>query len=214
VWAVEARLKLQRRFRRLREDRSGSYELIQFVLLLPILITILYGSFELMKLASVRQTLEAATYQAARYLSAYHKTYGNARYNRTGDDRLQAERLIWESLLSNPYVVSAGNVSVIVRYYNGAGQEIASPVEFSCESLGQYVSKDPKSLPLFSNNLVFTVRTWVTIPWKSSLLGLPLGNVTLSSAHTTFVDCGPWYPPYRATPTPSPTPSGAPHAAG
>ena len=213
MWAVEVRSKLQKGFRRLLEDRSGSYELIQFVLLLPILVTILYGSFELMKLASARQTLEAATYQAARYLSAYHKTYGNARYNRPGDDRLQAERLIWESLLSNPYVASAGNVSVIVRYYNGAGQEIASPVEFSCGSLGQYVSS-PTSLQLFNNNLVFTVRTWVTIPWKSSVLGLPMGDVTLSSAHTTFVDCGPWYPPYVPPPTPTPTPSGAPHPAG
>ncbi len=213
MWAVEVRSKLHKDFRRLLEDRSGSYELIQFVLLLPILVIILYGSFELMKLASARQTLEAATYQAARYLSAYHKTYGNARYNRPGDDRLQAERLIWESLLSNPYIASADSVSVIVRYYNGAGQEIASPVEFSCESLGQYVSS-PTSLKLFSNNLVFTVRTWVTIPWKASVLGLPMGDVTLSSAHTTFVDCGPWYPPYRTTPTPSPTPSGAPHPAG
>jgi Flp pilus assembly protein TadG len=214
VWAVEVRSKLKNRFHRLLQDRSGSYELIQFVLILPILVTILYGSFELMKLASARQTLEAATYQAARYLSAYHKTYANARYNRPGDDRLQAERLIWESLLSNPYIASADNFSVIVRYYNGAGREIASPVEFSCESLGQYVSS-PSSLQLFSNNLVFTVRTWVTIPWKSSVLGLSLGDVTLSSSHTSFVDCGPWYPPYMATtPTPSPTPSGAPHPAG
>ncbi|GEM_PF-965613 len=210
--SVDARSKLQRFVHRLRRDRRGSYDLIQFVLILPILVLVLYGSFELMKLASVRQTLEAATYQAARYLSAYHQTYANARYNRTDDDRLQAERLIWESLLSNPYVADAGNVSVIVRYYNGAGQEIASPVTFSCESLGQYVSR-PTAMDSFSNNLIFTVRTWVTIPWRSSVLGVPFGDVTLTSAHTTFVDCGPWYPPRIVTPTPTSTPSGAPHAA-
>jgi len=207
VRAIRGRFHLRERYRALLLDQSGAYDLIQLVLVLPILITILYGSYELMKLASVRQTLEAGTYQAARYLSAYHKTYANARYNRAVDDRIQAERLIWESLQSSAYLEQETGIQLVVRYYNGQGQEIASPVEFPCQTLGQYVSRDPRSLQLFSNNFIFTVRAWATIPWRVSVLGIAVGNVTLSSSHTSFVDCGPWYPPFRPTPTPSPTPT-------
>lgn len=206
MWAISRGGQLRERCRTLLRDQSGAYDLIQIVLVLPILITILYGSFELMKLASLRQTLEAGTYQAARYLSAYHKTYANSRYNRTVDDRVQAERLIRESLLSNTYLAEDTGIQLVVRYYNGQGLEIASPVDFPCDTLAQYVSKDPRSLQLFSNNFVFTVRAWATIPWRVSVLGIAVGNVTLNSSHTSFVDCGPWYPPLRPTPTPSPTP--------
>ncbi|HUT16556.1 MAG TPA: TadE family protein, partial [Anaerolineae bacterium] len=58
--------------RALFRDTNGTYQLIQFVLILPIFVLILYGSFELLKLASIRQSLETGTYQAARYLSVYH----------------------------------------------------------------------------------------------------------------------------------------------
>jgi Flp pilus assembly protein TadG len=202
---------LTRRCTALWQDRRGSYELIQLVLVLPVLVAILLGSYELVKMASVRQTLEAATYQAARYLSEYHRYYAGIEENtprRNVDERIQAERLIWESLLANPNISQAGRVDLVVRYYNGEGQEMASPADFRCNKLGEYVTS-PGALQAYRSGFIFTVRTWVTIPWKASVLGLSLGQVTLSSAHTTFVDCQPWYPP-RATPTPGPTPSPTP----
>lgn len=205
------KLDAAQRFKTWWQDRRGSYELIQLALVLPVFVAILLGSYELIRMASARQTLEAATYQAARYLSEYHRYYANEpenvpRYN--VDERVQAERLIWESLQANPNFAQAGRVDLVVRYYNGEGQEIASPAEFQCNKLGEYVTS-PGALQPYKNGLVFTVRTWVTIPWKASVLGLSLGQITLSSAHTSFVDCQPWYPP-RVTPTPEPTPSPTP----
>ena len=182
-------------------DERGSYELIQFVLVLPVVILVLYGSFELMKLASIRQSLEAGAYQAARYLSVYHKYYVDPHYNRNVDDRMQAERLIRESLLANSYLSRETSMTLIVRYYNGGGQEIASPVEFRCDDAARFEAG------LYNPNttgLVFTLRAWVTFPWKASMLGMPLGNVTLGAAHTAFVDCGPWTQPPPPTPTPEP----------
>lgn len=183
------------------KNQKGSAELTQFILILPVMVAILYGSYELMRIASIRQTLEAATAQAAQYLSQYHKTY-------TFDDvrpaevdaRAQAERIIWESLLANEYLSRDTRMQVVVRYFNFYGQPIAPPVEFNCRGI-QTAVQNPRS-----SNLFFTVRAWVTLPWKTWLFDLPVGNVTLGAAHSTFVDCGPW-DSYVPPPTPMPTPT-------
>jgi len=184
------------------KDRRGAYELVQFALVLPVFVLILYGSFELIKLVSIRQSLESGTYQAARYLSVYHMYYYDSQYDRTGvDDTANAERLIWDSVLSNSYISAGMPIQLEIRYYNGAGQEIATPVEFPCPEIRDALA-DPNN-----SNLIFTIRTRLTVPWQTSLLGLSMGSVTLTSGHTSFVDCGPWYPPPRPTPTPTPTPA-------
>jgi len=195
------RLGMSRQLSALLKDKKGAYDLIQFALIIPIFVIILYGSFELAKLVSIRQSLDAGTYQAARYLSVYHKFYTDGGYNRgSRDDALRAERLIWESLLANPFISRAMPMHVMIRYFNGAGEEISSPVDFPCTDIWSHLSNPNTS------GLVFTVHTQVTLPWRSSVLGLSMGNVTLTSAHTSFIDCGPWYPWPAATPTPTPTP--------
>jgi len=192
-----------RRLKALLKDRKGAYDLIQFALIVPIFVLILYGSFELMKLVSIRQSLDMGTYQAARYLSVYHKFYYDSRYNRGNvDDTLRAERLIWESLQANPFLSEGTPMQVVIRYFNGAGQEIPTPVDFPCWDIRGSLNRPDTS------NLIFSVRTQLTVLWQASVLGLSMGNVTLTSAHTSFVDCGPWYPWPRLTPTPTPTPGG------
>jgi hypothetical protein len=187
-----------RRLRALLEDETGAYDLIQFALIVPIFVIILYGSFELMKLISIRQSLDSGTYQAARYLSVYHKFYYDSQYNRGNvDDTLRAERLIWESLQANSFIYEDTPLQVVVRYFNGAGEEIPSPVDFPCWDIRNSLNHPDTS------NLVFTVRTQLTLPWQTSVLGLSMGSITLTSAHTSFVDCGPWYPWPRPTPTPT-----------
>jgi hypothetical protein len=190
-----------RRLKALLKEERGAYDLIQFALIVPIFVIMLYGSFELIKLVSIRQSLDSGTYQAARYLSVYHRTYYDSKYNRENvDDTLRAERLIWESLLANPHISEATPIQVVIRYFNGAGEEISSPVDFPCWDIKNSLNRPDTS------NLIFTVRTRLTMPWQTSVLGLSMGSITVASAHTSFVDCGPWYPPPRPTPTPTPTP--------
>jgi hypothetical protein len=183
------------------QDQRGTYELVQFALILPVFVIFLYGSFELLKLVSIRQSLDAGTYQAARYLSVYHKTYYDSGYNRpTQDDRLQAERLIWQSLLASPFMSEDTPMYVAIRYFDGANRELSSLANFdsACSHIQESVrNNDP--------NLILTVRSQITLPWKGTVLGLSLGNVTISSAHTVYVDCGPWYPWPVETPQPTPT---------
>jgi hypothetical protein len=194
------RRDMVQRFKAWLGDRRGAYELIQFGVILPIFVIILYGSFELLKLISIRQSLDTGTYQAARYLSVYHRYYSDSRYNRTDvDDTARAELLIRDSILANQFVSPDTPIQLVIRYYNGAGQEIPTPVDFPCWDIRNALDRPD------SSNLIFTVRTQLTIPWYTSVLGLSMGNVTLTSAHTSFIDCGPWYPPPRGTPTPTPT---------
>jgi hypothetical protein len=189
-------------------DKRGAYDLIQFALLLPIFVVILYGSFEIYKLVSIRQSLDTGTYQAARYLSVYHKYYFDSRYNRTDvDHSARAERLIWDSMRANGFVSGNTPLQIAVRYYNGAGQQITTPADFPCKGI-----RDALSYP-DTSGLIFTVRSQATLPWQASVLGIPMGSITLSSAHTAFVDCGPWHPHPPATPTPTPTPTVTPQPA-
>ncbi|MFQ5342161.1 MAG: TadE/TadG family type IV pilus assembly protein [Anaerolineae bacterium] len=54
--------------RSLRRDDRGD-AIVEFVLVLPIFILMLFGSYEVWKLVHLKQSLEDATIQAARYLS-------------------------------------------------------------------------------------------------------------------------------------------------
>jgi len=191
-----------RHLRALLRDERGAVELIQLALLVPVFITILYGSFELVKVLSIRQSLDAGTYQAARYLSVYHESYVDSSFNRPlAEDQLRAERLIWESLLGNPFITEDDPPTIVIRYFDRDGVQMASPVNFPCPQIpnNRSLLDDPR--------MVFTVYAQATVPWRASVLGVTIGTITLTSAHTAFVDCGPWYPWPGPTATPTATPA-------
>ncbi|MBM4429671.1 MAG: pilus assembly protein, partial [Chloroflexi bacterium] len=170
VLPVSVRSCMLRRLQALRKDNRGSYELLQFALILPIFVVILYGSFELTKLISIRQSLDAGTYQAARYLSVYHTSYAHPERvkPRPGDDTLRALRLIWESLQANSYLTGDPAVRLSVRYFNALGQEIRSPADLNCSDMESALARQE------TNGLIFTVRAELTLPWRASVLGISL----------------------------------------
>jgi hypothetical protein len=59
-------------------DQRGAVDLIQFALILPIMLLIILGSYEIWRLVSVKQSLYAGTYQAARYVSLNYLRDGPA----------------------------------------------------------------------------------------------------------------------------------------
>ncbi len=77
----------------LMRDKRGSADLIQFVLIVPIFVLIFYGLFEVWRLVSVKGSLRAGTYQAARYLSVNNDRW---RY-----DRAVAAEIIYRELENN-----------------------------------------------------------------------------------------------------------------
>jgi len=145
------------RLRKLAGDRHGAYDLIQFALILPVFVVILYGSFEIYKLISIRQSLSAGTYQAARYLSVYHKYYYDLRYNRTGaDDTARAEQLVWQSLRANGFISDSTPLQLAIRYSDGAGRPISTPVDFphKNECCGAYLAVKDANI---TRQMVYTI---------------------------------------------------------
>jgi len=73
-------------------DKRGA-TVVTYALLLPILILLILGTFEVWKVISIKQSLNAGTYKAARYLSANN--------DRWQDDREKARGIIWRELENN-----------------------------------------------------------------------------------------------------------------
>ena len=74
-----------------RDERGAT--VVTYALLLPILILLILGTFEVWKVISIKQSLNAGTYKAARYLSANN--------DRWQADRERAKEIIWRELENN-----------------------------------------------------------------------------------------------------------------
>jgi hypothetical protein len=100
-------------------DKRGAI-LVQTVVILPILILVVFGGFEVWKVMSVKGALTSGTSEAARYLSFNH------------EGKNEAERIIRKELSNNDLI---GNtpLALNVRYYNASGGPIGDPAGLSCE---------------------------------------------------------------------------------
>jgi hypothetical protein len=81
-------------------DQRGAVDLIQFALILPILILIIFGSYEIWRLVSVKQSLYAGTYQAARYASLYYVQVNNPALVQATANAIIVQELANNALLS------------------------------------------------------------------------------------------------------------------
>ncbi len=161
-------------------DRRGSTDLLQFVLILPIFVLLFYGSFEVWKIVSVKQSLEAATYQAVRCLSIYH--HGD-------EDRYRCERVLLMELVNNNLIDEDDLADLRIRYYDAWGREIEDPTAVPCDE-------------------IFSLEAELPLPWSTFIPGLPSRNPTLVARHRSYIECGPrWAPTPTPTPILTPTPT-------
>jgi hypothetical protein len=82
-------------------DQRGAVDLIQFALILPIMILIIFGSYEIWRLVSVKQSLYAGTYQAARYVSLYYVQVNNPALVQATANTIIVQELANNALLSD-----------------------------------------------------------------------------------------------------------------
>jgi hypothetical protein len=189
-------------------DERGSVDLIQLVLVLPIFVLLLYGSFEIWKIVSVKQSLGAATYQAARCRSVYSKCN---QVPSMEDDDFRCERVLLNELEDNSFVDGEDLVGVEIRYRNEDGDVICvlavnqhlMPEKISCQ-------QDPTQL---GRNQKFDVEAALFLPWPIVVPGLSFegdeatSSPTLVARHRSYIECGPgWRPTPVPTPLPTPTP--------
>ena len=136
------------------KDKRGTI-LVQTVLILPILIIIVVGSFEVWKVMSVKQSLTSGTSEAARYLSFNH---------RGGDKDLAEEEIIRQELSNNDLIDNPYSLDLEIRYYYGvSNRRIEDPTILPCGAL-------------------FSMETELRrLPWTITIPGLSPINLSITT---------------------------------
>jgi hypothetical protein len=185
-------------------DRRGSADLIQFVLVLPIFVLILYGSFEIWKIVSVRQSLGAATFQAARCRSIYSACNG---VRRLSDDDFNCEWVLLNELADNSFIDWEDLVGAEIRYRDERGNVIC--VVTLAQIMSNGIDPCPNGPTTLGRNAKFSAEAELLLPWSILIPGLSLEgsdaveNPSLLARHRSYIHCGPqWEPEPTATPTP------------
>ena len=135
------------------KDKRGSI-LIQTVVILPILILVVFGSFEVWKVMSVKQSLTSGTSEAARYLSFNHGV---------GDKDDAEKKIIYKELSNNDLIDDPYSLDLEIRYYNASDVQIGDPTILPCGAL-------------------FSMETELRLPWTINIPGLsPIINLSITT---------------------------------
>jgi len=159
-------------------DRRGSIDLIEFVLILPIFILLIYGFFGIWKIVSVKQSLDAGTYQAARCLSVYF-------HDGRDDARRMCEYVLWTEVKNNSFIteeyLDGLDLDEHVKYYDGDGYGI---------------EKQDLARRIHCND-IFSIKASLPLPWAIFIPGLrsndpnSIPTPTFVITHTSYIECGP-----------------------
>ena len=166
--------------------------LIQFVLVLPLFLILIFGSFAVWKIVSAKQSLVSGTYQAARYLSV------EGRYLRYPGEPVPTPGS-WR------YVAWA----IIVRELenNSLLRPLPQPIiSFEPYSQPRCPQGDAMNDPMpYLEDALFTIRAEITLPWPVRIPFLDPETITLVEKRTSYIECEPIFgPPPTPTPTPAP----------
>jgi hypothetical protein len=153
-------------------DQRGAVDLIQFALILPIMILIIFGSYEIWRLVSVKQSLYAGTYQAARYVSLYYVQVNNPALVQATANAMIVQELANNALLS-------GNSGLQSIEYTPEGLSGLRPYQF------------------FRIRTTLRLPWPVIIPFLPTR-----PSITLVEQQTSFIEAGPTRALPTPTPTP------------
>lgn len=189
----------------LKADRQGSVNLIQFVVVLPIFVLLIYGSFEIWKIVSVKQSLGAATYQAARCRSVYNREHPNMGISSVDDEDYPygCEVILLNELIDNSFVDKEDLPGAQIRYRDDSGNVICIITVTQRLVLQKgFCNPDPTTL---ARREKFDVEAELRLPWALFIPGLPSDSPTLVARHRGYIEGIPRWRPIR-TPTPILTP--------
>lgn len=163
-------------------DKRGS-TVVQFVLVLPVFIILVFGSYEIWKLVHLKQTLEAATIQATRFLSI------EGRYlERFPDDwQWHAWNIISDELGNEPLLqdeLEGAELWVEVDTQSGYGRPLCPDADRA---------DDRRTAVREAEDAQFVVRTELRVSWPVRVPYLDAGDddLTLSESHWRYTECYP-----------------------
>ena len=146
-------------------DQRGA-ALVTYVLVLPLLILLIFGSFAVWRIMVIRQTLFLGTYKAAWELSrqARHLPLDPEEWWRI------AEPIVRTEVEGNHLIESGSTLNVDVTLPNS----LACPPD--------------DSRPI--DDILFTVKATLTLPTPIHIPFLdPINLLTMTEQHTSFVEC-------------------------
>ena len=147
-------------------DQRGA-TLVTYVLVLPLLILLIFGSFAVWRIMAIRQTLSLGTYQAAWELS------WRARDLPLDDEEVWqeiAEAIVRTEVEGNHLIESGFTLNVTV----------ALPDALACAPSYAWRPAD---------DVLFTVEATLSLPTPIRIPYLDPVNLTLTEQHTSFVKC-------------------------
>ena len=173
----------------LKDSRGGSNP-IEFALLLPLFLLLLFGLLEIWKIIALKESLDRGVLQAAEYWStcpppARTPSPEGYKYKYT------AEQLVRQEVENHPLIrPRAGqpppDVELSIRYYDAkTGVEHYNPADI---------------VDVFEP---FIIEARLVVPWGIGLPMISLRPLMLRSRHVAFKEL----PYQRPTPTPIPTPT-------
>jgi hypothetical protein len=154
-------------------DQRGA-TLVTYVLVLPLLILLIFGSFAVWRIMIIRQTLFLGTYNAARELSWRGRELGL-------DDPEEwwriADSIVRTEVEGNHLIESGFALNV----------DVSLPNALAC----------PSGDTRLIDDILFTIEATLTLPTPIRIPFLdPINLLTLTEQHTSYVECPRgWDPP-------------------
>ena len=150
----------------MRMDQRGA-TLVTYVLVLPLLILLIFGSFAVWRIMAIRQTLSLGTYQAAWELSW-----------RARDLPLDDEE-VWQRI-AEPIVRTGVEGNHLIESGFTLNVTVALPDTLACAPSYGWRPAD---------EILFTVEATLSLPTPIRIPYLDPVNLTLTDQHTSFVKC-------------------------
>ncbi|MBI3943813.1 MAG: pilus assembly protein [Chloroflexi bacterium] len=169
-------------------DEQRGDTLIEFMLILPIVLMLVIGGFEIWRVINVKESLRSATYNAARYLSL-QGIVDDQLINNPDNWRSAATYVVFQDLSQNTFVDRGAMLSSlsirIERPCNTPGQ---CPTEFlpSCpgdEATNPAIARERMGASMFR------VQSAVDIPWITYIPFVGGGRLTLVENAISYLEC-------------------------
>ncbi|MBS1253502.1 MAG: hypothetical protein MAG451_02551 [Anaerolineales bacterium] len=159
-------------------DRRGA-SLVTYALVLPLLILVIFGAATVWRVLSIKESMDLATYEAARYLSQVGRDLGNRPgiyYDVDAWEREAHERVddwVQGQILRNPFVGGEDTLEITIR----------GPVELDCTP---WLSPRHNRA---AENVRFTVSTSLRLQSAVEIPFMSSWTFTLHERHSDLVEC-------------------------
>jgi hypothetical protein len=161
----------------LREEQGVST--VTYVLLLPLFVLLVFGSLQIWRIISIKQSLHVGTYQSVRCISMYDSRNTTL----AGCESLLKTKLAQDGLLDE------GTYTLDIDYRG-------------VEKNGEYVlpHNDP-TIDLPQCGDAFRMKVRLALPWSIVIPYLPARDMTLREWKTSYIECSTgWSPISEETP--------------